>query len=326
MFSCSLSLDCPARWTNPGDLCQTITANIFLRLTPDRMGENETAQDVVSRYEADVWNAIFDGNLQDELLQVRVDTPVTILTGLADLQPTIVDDDDSEPLSSTAWAGIAVGACVLVIAVALLARASSNTRSPHDDTKYAKYQGEESDALPERDIPLGGGSESGGSLYTDKAIQLAHTGGATTLGASVPDYGGTIISTMEAGEDLVAEPGLDDHQDDSSNAGSSGWSSSAGISSMNTGSMDDSMDAAVAAGATLASMGLASGLSRGLKQERSYRSSTRYVIKRGVWLGKRRCGDIVCVLMVVFILYFAVAANRKILPTCQRLLGISWTI
>jgi hypothetical protein len=68
---------------------------------------------------------------------------------------------------------------------------------------------------------------------------------------------------MAAGEDIVAEPEMDVVEpDSSSNAGSSGWSSSAGLSSQYTGSVDDSLDIAAAAGATLATIGATSALAR----------------------------------------------------------------
>jgi hypothetical protein len=94
---------------------------------------------------------------------------------------------------------------------------------------------------------LGSAAGGGGS----NAAMLAGVGaagvGALTLGAAAANYGKRQTKAkafeMDVGEDMLAEPEFDVAPDNasskSSNAGSSGWSSSAGISSLNTGSIDD---------------------------------------------------------------------------------------
>ena len=115
------------------------------------------------------------------------------------------------------------------------------------------------------DVPDDARLSDSNSLKTDMA-QTSKDGpivGATTLGAATADYG--------HGGDILGEPGLilaDDDEASSSQAGSSGWSSSAGISSLNTGSMDEPPDVTV--GATLAGIGVASAFSRSNKGAARY--------------------------------------------------------
>lgn len=232
----------------------------------------------IRRYEADLFNLIFDGKLQDELTKIRFDTPVVILTGLDNRNPPPAPDiTANEPLSAGGIVGITVAAAVVVVAVYLVSRNRSATQSDRQ-AKYAEYIAEESEDHAPIALAARPPSSHDGSYLTDGAVQLTATGAASMLGAEKADYGTKYMQAMEAGEDLVAEPegenyadqnrrGLDDDDEESSsNAGSSGWSSSAGISSLNTGSLDDSMDAAMAAGATLATLGVASGLTRSLNQ------------------------------------------------------------
>lgn len=248
--------------TEEGDLCEDITAQITLSIPSDDETNSSEVQEIVSRYESNLLDAIIDGDLQSELLRIRADTPVKILTGLL---PEDGGAEESDSLSTGARAGIAVSIAFVValLGIGLLV----NRRGPQNDSRkidYAAYHGEDAsvDALPS---PKPDGSV-GDSLFTDDAVQMStDRGAAVTLGAAQADYGKhsrKSVEAMEAGEDHLAEPGADEYDEGSSNAGSSGWSSSAGLSSLNTGSIDDSMDAAAAAGATLATLGIASGIAR----------------------------------------------------------------
>lgn len=249
--------------TEDGDLCQDITALITLSMPPDADANSSEVREAISRYESNLLDAIINGDLQSELLKIRVDTPVRILTGL---QPEGGVVGESESLSNGARAGIAVSIAFVVALIGiglLVGRRGPQNQNNSRKIDYAAYHGEDSaDAIPSAK-PDGSVNDS---LYTDDAVQLAtDTGAAVTLGAAQADYGKhsqKTLEAMEAGEDHLAEPGADEYDESSSNAGSSGWSSSAGLSSLNTGSMDDSMDAAAAAGATLAALGVASGLAR----------------------------------------------------------------
>jgi hypothetical protein len=103
--------------------------------------------------------------------------------------------------------------------------------------------------------------------------------GATTLGAVQTDYGQSDVAShkcmeamIEEGQEFVAEPVMPE-KDTSSDTGSSGWSSSAATSSLNTGSIDDSSDIAANAGATLARLGLPSATFRQQQQKAAAKSS-----------------------------------------------------
>jgi len=233
---------------NEKTLCQEVTAKVRLAV----MSEEDQWQ-----FDTDLQQAIVNGELQDELdaftWEIAGENPVTVLASLED------ETDESRAVSSNtnlspgAISGITIAA--LFFALVPIGYYIFQRNQPADDKPpYEEYEADEHsrDRVSEDN-----------SLRTDGA-QGSTSGpilGATTLGASTADYGKG---------DVLAEPGLvleddDDDDDDgasSSNAGSSGWSSSAGISSLNTGSMDDSADAAVAAGATLAGIGVASAFSR----------------------------------------------------------------
>ena len=264
-------------------MCQDIVALINLSMPPGTDADSGEIKESVSRYESNLLDAIINGDLQTELLKIRVDTPVKILTGI---QPGGGEDRESESLSTGARAGIAVSIAFVaaLIGIGLLV----GRRKPQNESRkidYAAYHGEEgsADALPSAK-PEGSVNDS---LFTDDAVQIStDTGAAVTLGAAEADYGKhsrKSIEAMEAGEDHLAEPGADQYDEGSSNAGSSGWSSSAGLSSLNTGSMDDSMDAAAAAGATLAALGVASGIARrGRKKDSSAYVFSYYIVSQNV--------------------------------------------
>ena len=118
---------------------------------------------------------------------------------------------------------------------------------------YLLYRRKQANDAKKEDEPVDNDDdddeEMGASMDTSTDPMITNTG--STLGATNPDYGKG---------DVLAEPGLLDGDDASSNAGSSGWSSSAGISSLNTGSMDEE-------GATLTGIGVASAFSRNLGEE-----------------------------------------------------------
>jgi hypothetical protein len=226
--------------------------------------------------------------------------PITVLTGLADVPIVVPEAPSSTPpreiqstetLSSGQIAGIAIGAGAILSIILGYALMKRNSTFDDDDDEL----GDNYDAKPklqeigpdgEADIEkdLANSSMADSSIYTDAAQSGGGSGAAalaaTTLGASQANYGGMtklppsgLDNDDEAGGMLLSDDpdrdnNINDDDDDgaaSSNAGSSGWSSSAGISSLNTGSMDE-MDIAAAAGATLAGIGLASAFSRNLSK------------------------------------------------------------
>ena len=285
MHSCpnhfSRVVECDPAHTNANDLCQFVLSEITLQVREAEVDEVE----IRSEYQSRLSNAIFDGQLQDELDAINAN--VLVLTGLDESsRDNIPTDDDDDSLSSGAMGGIVV-ASLICVALPICAFLYTRSRSSYDAQikREAVYQHQMvTEVREEKPSELEPASVDA-SLYTDGAVYSSQSNsmealgagtspynvGAGTLGAAQPDYGRTsrkAAEAMEAGEDIVAEPEMDVQPDSSSNAGSSGWSSSAGLSSYNTGSMDDSTDAAAAAGATLAAIGVSSNLSRKLEAER----------------------------------------------------------
>jgi hypothetical protein len=325
------------------DLCQEITSQIRLVIL-----NAESTDEAVNQFEARLYNAIFDGELQNSLIDLG--SSVGVLTGqnATSAPPDEVVDKEGEVASEGLSAGAKTGIVVAVVAIAivpLIVFLLKRGNRQHDGSKSDVYHYEPYDA----DGGATGGAGAPSDLepesidtdvYTDVAV-ADHTGlaaaisaksltktssssspssptgsprgSARPLGASLsdrsftaaassspdygskrqvdysassppvysksigvstlPDYGSKSASrkaleAMEAGEDIVAEPEMDVERDSSSNAGSSGWSSSAGISSYNTGSVDDSMDAAAAAGTTLAAIGITSALTKRFESDR----------------------------------------------------------
>lgn len=267
-------------------LCQTVNALVNLTIS----GSNDTAM-VKSAFEKNVREAIVMGDLQEELdmLMWASDTnPVTVLTGLKVVGTTAPapgprEIQSGDALSPGAITGISLAALFFTlfpIGYYLFHRGSSSEDAAKPD--YEEYEAGD-DELQAANRVAGSSSSAAAaaenaSLGTD-AAQSGAPGvaivGATTLGAAQAYYG----KGGDAGEPGMLLDDEDDDDDDdgatSSNAGSSGWSSSAGISSLNTGSVDDSHDIAAAAGATLAGIGLASAFSRNLRDT----GTPRYVQK-----------------------------------------------
>ena len=247
--------------TTDDDLCQQVAAEIILALTDeDRANEAE----VLARYRADLFQAILSGRLRDIMMAEFPDSEVFILTGNRDQDG---GDDSDDGLSSGATAGIAIAVLLVALVPIMYFLANRNRGAPAEvKADYEPYDvsddnNEVKDAARQESMDI--------SMYTDDAVE----GDPANLGASQADYGKvskSAYAAMEAGEDIVAEPGMDVAPDSSSNAGSSGWSSSAGISSFNTGSVDDSADAAAAAGIGLAVIGASSALSRKIDSDKRY--------------------------------------------------------
>ena len=243
-------------------------------------------EEAISLYETTLWNEIYSGALQAELDENKI----LVTTGLdnTDKSRPPIDREESDSLSSGVIGAIVAGA-LFGVAIPICAFLFARSRADYEaqikrDARYDRQQVDEvREEKPSELEPVSVDT----SLYTDAAVQSTFNAGrevgalgaaasayradSATLGATQPDYGRAsrkAVEAMEAGEDIVAEPELDVQPDSSSNAGSSGWSSGTGLSSYNTGSMDDSTDAAAAAGATLAAIGVSSNLSRKLEAER----------------------------------------------------------
>ena len=293
-------ITCPSKSTqlDNATLCQSVSAVIEF-VVP----ENSDATSIQSTFDESLLKAVRDGKLQTELDKLEwknsadQSNPVTVLTGLADVPIVVPESPSSTPreiqstetLSSGQIAGIAIGAGAIlsiILGYALIKRSGpiddDDDADGYDEKQKVQAIGPDGEIDIEKD--LANDSMADSSIYTDAAQSGGGAGaaaiGATTLGASQANYGGMTkqppAAAIAMGQDNEDEPGgmllsddpdRDDDDDGaaSSNAGSSGWSSSAGISSLNTGSMDE-MDIAAAAGATLAGIGLASAFSRNLSK------------------------------------------------------------
>lgn len=276
------------------EVCQEVTAVVTLT-SNSSVASIEAA---AAQFGSDLYNAIYDGDLQDELNKIYLSqnsstNTVVVLTGYVRAEDAIIGNATpnaapvvpSSTLSPGAISAITLGAvAVALVPIALFL--SNRTRYDDEEQKPADYQEYQPDNGDLDDMDSGGGPRGlvlpdgsvAGSQYTDFAVKSTSSQGggvgATTLGAAQTDYGKAghsskkVIETMmlDESDDIVAEPGMPEN-DSSSNAGSSGWSSSAGISSLNTGSIDDSTDIAAAAGATLAGISLASSTFRRQQQK-----------------------------------------------------------
>lgn len=230
---------CPPSVENPNDLCQAIVASVRLYTS-----DTTEAADFQQRLQA----AIDAGDLQTELERVNPETPVTILS------PSSTDRGEP-PLSTGAKAGISV-AVVLVVLLVPLAVYLTRRRPSHESEKDLPKKEQE---LAEDNVdPIFDVNDSDARPHdTAKVAPLS------VLGASAADYGRPSRRDVEAETETdKASPSsrASDGQDNASSAaGSSGWSSSAGLSSYNDRSTDD---AAYAAGATLAAIGAASAVAK----------------------------------------------------------------
>lgn len=264
MVDCQLEYAAVTRST---DECYTLTHDVTLLVV------NETnVTNTVNVFEASLFNAIYDGRLQQQLNAIAPDSPVRVLTGLQN--PT---QSSSSELSSGALAGIVLGAALVAfvpMVYALLRR--NQRRDSENNEKVVPFDENEIASAHEGSMQQ---ASADVSVYTDNAVAVSDTYSSSP---QVTEYGLSrkALDAMEAGHDIVAEPEMDA---DSSNAGSSGWSSSAGVSSVQTGSLDDSMDAALATGATLAALGAASGIYRKANENKATREQLDALIEAGDW-------------------------------------------
>jgi len=254
-------IPCPPD-TSIDNECYNVTSTVRLvQAVPDEA--------VVEEFRMALNESVYNG-LEGQLLMNNPETPIYFL-GLISGEGGGGGDDGGREVESSNSLGtlplIGIGVGVFAVLAGIAFFAVKGNGQADDQNKYAEYRGE--DESKARDASADPSNNSSGQ-FTDSALQLVTdaAAGTSTLGATQADYGKKKMEAMEAGEDLVAEPAMFD-DGSSSNAGSSGWSSSAGVSSLNTGSVDDNMDIAAAAGATLASMGVASGLSRNMRGDRS---------------------------------------------------------
>jgi hypothetical protein len=289
------TIDCPSSVKSKRDKCQNALATIYL----DLQDEN-SPQDVVEEYQFALLEAISNGRLQDELINANPDAPVTVYiasdgTFPPSMAPSAVPAI-ATGLSIGAIVGISIGAVLLLIIPLGYMSYKNNKAAGDPDYQPATAQAtpKKADAAKKAPTPatvqLANVEDSEDSEDDDEdddddddddaepskdeppATAAVAGGAAAVLGAAAADYGGKTqqekeaeLKAMEAGEDMMAEPGLDkaveeetDEEEEkekdqaSTDAGSSGWSSSAGMTSANTGSMDEIDPTSALSGVVLA--------------------------------------------------------------------------
>jgi hypothetical protein len=295
---CVFLADCP----NDGDTCLDVSASVTLLLDGQNVTESQT------KYTKALTQAIDDGRLETALLEVNNETSVKVLGSAEATSPTTPtpapeSSESSEGLSSGATAGIAIAAVATVLAAAGLLVARKRTQEKTDAYYAAGTQAlADSDQvardaadMKESDVVMLGATQAD---YGKKSKQAAQTSVVAFDTLEVEDEKG------------MRKPGSGDS---SSNAGSSGWSSSAGVSSLNTGSAD-SLDFAggAAVGATLAAIGKASAIPRQTQEE-------EYVYQCVYCRWKGHCISLVSVCLLLLFLGVRVVRYRR----CQLSLAVT---
>lgn len=220
-------------------------------------------------FEIALLDAIVRGDLQ---MNLPAGSSVRILTGLTPVETDRAVAEDDEGLPGGATAGIVIGA--LVVAILPIALYLSMRRTQEEKEPYGAYEPHEA----------GEGGIDGQPEESD--LEAITRGVQANLGASPTDYGKSYSSKAAPKSEFqplhkvpavspdrdAARKGERDRDDNSSsNAGSSGWSSSAGLSSMNTGSAEDSMEQLLNSptGSSLAAIGAASAVARRVENSRT---------------------------------------------------------
>lgn len=245
---------CPGSIDSPSTVCRDVLFTCFLHLSgPDTAREEQIASDVRAAWESEITG----GGYQSTLDGIRNGDGGRILVlGSFLLNPV---EQNREETFSTAVTGSVVSGAILLVMLPFMLLLFRRSRSQGEKKQKIFYEAyDPSDDAPNDIEP----DSVESTIHANQSV--SSRGNNPILGASKPSYSAKpsqkFLDDVERGEDILAEPEFDAERDSSSNAGSSGWSSSAGYSSYNTGSMDDSMDAAMAAGTTLAAIGVSSSI------------------------------------------------------------------
>lgn len=204
--------------------CQDIQASIKILL------DGKDAKVIEEGYKAGLTKAIKEGKLQEKLDEVNPDAVVSVLTGV---------NLPDRGISTIAIGAIVVAGIVCSLAILALLVVARRRKSGSLDQK-------DDNSFPSTPV---------------ESPQTLENG---VVGATGADYGKNAkkapvvaFGNLEEADDIEAAGAS---HDSSSNAGSSGWSSSAGVSSLNTGSVDSGFGSKDATGANLAEMGAASAV------------------------------------------------------------------
>jgi hypothetical protein len=239
---------CPGLVQDSTALCQDIEAVVTLILT-----DEENYDEIVTDYETALTQAIAEGRLQEELFLVNPDTPVRVLESSTPQPTPSPGPSGGTTLSAGATAGIVVAALVLLLVGP--AGYYAATRGPRE-------------SKPNYEPAIDTGEQGPGPSSNANKVGAASSG---ILGASEGNYGRSSRQEYQAADTRADEddgfpsaPGGDDRH--SSDAGSSGWSDSAGLSSFYTGSQDDSLEIG-GIGTTMAGLGAASRLAKTVEEK-----------------------------------------------------------
>jgi hypothetical protein len=208
-------IECPDA-VDENDSCEQVTASITLLFQPDE----EDPEAVAAAFEENLEVAIDEGEMQ-ELLNC---TFVYILD--QNVLGIVPPPSDDRGVSGGGIAAAVIGSLAFVGIAAFLINRTSKEK-------------EELEELPpapgDLAIDEGGSGDSAEEIKPSSAVVKA-TGTLGAIGAAKKD---SSTSKKAVDEDVHMVDTMSNPDDaSSSNAGSSGWSSSAGISSMNTGSAE----------------------------------------------------------------------------------------
>eukprot|EP00536_Pseudo-nitzschia_multiseries_P017773 jgi/Psemu1/321236/estExt_fgenesh1_pm.C_18040001 len=207
------STDCPSNMEKPADRCETITASVLVFFQPTVTDPVRT----VKLFQENLSNAIFEGELQEFL------------------ESTLVFIVDKNVLATgqrgggTSSAGITAGVIVGVALVAAIAYFVTGRQRTDDDSDAEESEPAMADTNLKLEVAHSPPTVE--KMYTPVVGERTDDSEDTNpMSSTKPrdgdSYAGDDMSNLESGDAS------------SSNAGSSGWSSSAGIDSMNTGSAD----------------------------------------------------------------------------------------
>lgn len=215
----SFSTECPdSPSVAADDTCEKVSSNVALVFEPDV----DSPEDIADLFVQELQDAIASGELYTSLSLFWPDTLIYILDDTVVNRGIVDPKENSDSVSAGGVTGIVVGALAVVAILGFLV------------TRQGPTKDETVDAL--QPVP------------PQKEIEPFDPTGA--LGAVTADYGKDQDAMMDNDEALNNMS-----MDSSSNAGDSGWSSSAGVSSLNTGD-EEIYPVSSSFGSTLRALGM----------------------------------------------------------------------
>jgi hypothetical protein len=197
--------DCPAG-VEAGDTCEEVTVSIVLMFEPTE----EDPMGAAAYFHVVMEEAILEGQLQQLLNCSEIYILDQSVVG------TPVPTSDGGSVSAGGIAGAVIGSLAVIAIAAYLVNRRGEDKEELEELAPAP-----------KDSAFDEGEEGGDNIKPTSAV-VTHSGElAAVKKVQEEDKDVNVVETMSNPDDAS-----------SSNAGSSGWSSSAGISSMNTGSAE----------------------------------------------------------------------------------------